>query len=239
MKSTAWVPSGGTHCNRFCVRICSKQEREERLVGILYSVTREYPPSARIELSSMNRGLRKLAKNRSPFPNDESLAKLFYLALRNIGQKWTDADSELEGRIDPIRHSVRRPHLRQLNFAPFTQSPDTLGISLLPTRTSHRHLATTWHQFMCSAALPTLQRQLRSAMGIAHSRVLRSGPALRGDARMGLSTRWCWSARRRRKMHQGALSNYNQFVICRDNKCTDIPRNKIQAFVQRHVTKAR
>ena len=31
----------------------------------------------------------KIAKNRDTFPSDEALLKLFYLALRNIGLKWT------------------------------------------------------------------------------------------------------------------------------------------------------
>ena len=34
-------------------------------------------------------GLRKLSKNRCSFPSDEALTKLFYLALRNISQKWS------------------------------------------------------------------------------------------------------------------------------------------------------
>ena len=33
--------------------------------------------------------LRKITKNRCSFPSDEALLKLFYLALRNISQKWT------------------------------------------------------------------------------------------------------------------------------------------------------
>jgi len=32
--------------------------------------------------------LRKITKNRGSFPSDEALSKLFYLALRNISQKW-------------------------------------------------------------------------------------------------------------------------------------------------------
>jgi len=32
--------------------------------------------------------LRKITKNRGSFPSDEALSKLFYLALRNINQKW-------------------------------------------------------------------------------------------------------------------------------------------------------
>lgn len=30
-----------------------------------------------------------VAKNRGSFPSDEALMKLFYLALKNISQKWT------------------------------------------------------------------------------------------------------------------------------------------------------
>jgi len=37
---------------------------------------------------SINICLRKLTKNRGSFPSDEALLKLFYLALRNISQKW-------------------------------------------------------------------------------------------------------------------------------------------------------
>jgi putative transposase len=40
-------------------------------------------------IESVNMGLRKLNKNRGSFPSDEVLTKLFYLALRNISQKWT------------------------------------------------------------------------------------------------------------------------------------------------------
>lgn len=38
-------------------------------------------------IESVNIGLRKLSKNRGAFPSDESLTKLFYLALHNISQK--------------------------------------------------------------------------------------------------------------------------------------------------------
>ena len=40
-------------------------------------------------IESVNMGLRKLSKNRGSFPSDEALVKLFYLALRNISQKWS------------------------------------------------------------------------------------------------------------------------------------------------------
>ena len=33
--------------------------------------------------------LRKVTKNRGSFPNDESMLKLLYLALKNISKKWT------------------------------------------------------------------------------------------------------------------------------------------------------
>lgn len=39
-------------------------------------------------IESVNRGLRKIIKNRGSFPNDESALKLIYLALGNISQKW-------------------------------------------------------------------------------------------------------------------------------------------------------
>jgi putative transposase len=54
-----------------------------------------YPPEIRRviyttnAIESVNMSLRKIIKNRGSFPNDESLLKLFYLALNNISQKWT------------------------------------------------------------------------------------------------------------------------------------------------------
>ena len=55
----------------------------------------DYPPEIRKviyttnAIESVNMSLRKLTKNRGPFPSDEALTKLFYLALCNISQKWT------------------------------------------------------------------------------------------------------------------------------------------------------
>ncbi len=55
----------------------------------------DFPPEIRKviyttnAIESMNMSLRKLTKNRGSFPSDEALLKLFYLALRNISQKWT------------------------------------------------------------------------------------------------------------------------------------------------------
>ena len=55
----------------------------------------DYPPEIRKiiyttnAIESVNMSLRKVSKNRSSFPNDEAVAKLFYLALINISKKWT------------------------------------------------------------------------------------------------------------------------------------------------------
>lgn len=40
-------------------------------------------------IESLNMSLRKVTKNRGHFPNDESMFKLLYLALKNIAKKWT------------------------------------------------------------------------------------------------------------------------------------------------------
>jgi putative transposase len=53
----------------------------------------DYPPEIRRivyttnAIESVNMSLRKITKNRGSFPNDESLLKLFYLALMNISKK--------------------------------------------------------------------------------------------------------------------------------------------------------
>ena len=55
----------------------------------------DYPPEIRRviyttnAIESVNMSLRKIIKNRGSFPNDESLIKLFYLALQNISEKWS------------------------------------------------------------------------------------------------------------------------------------------------------
>jgi putative transposase len=54
-----------------------------------------YPPEIRKAIyttnaiESLNNALRKVTKNRGAFPNDESAAKLLYMAIRNIMKKWT------------------------------------------------------------------------------------------------------------------------------------------------------
>jgi len=40
-------------------------------------------------IESLNRGLKKVTKNRSVFPNEDSLFKLLYLAIGDISKKWT------------------------------------------------------------------------------------------------------------------------------------------------------
>jgi len=55
----------------------------------------DYPPEIRKviyttnAIESINMSLRKVIKNRSSFPTDEAVSKLFYLALNNISKKWT------------------------------------------------------------------------------------------------------------------------------------------------------
>lgn len=54
-----------------------------------------YPPDIRRAIyttnpiESLHMTLRKISKNRALFPSDEAVFKLFYLALRNISQRWT------------------------------------------------------------------------------------------------------------------------------------------------------
>ena len=55
----------------------------------------DYPPEIRRiiyttnAIESVNMSLRKVTKSRGSFPNDESVMKLFNLALQNISKKWT------------------------------------------------------------------------------------------------------------------------------------------------------
>jgi len=37
----------------------------------------------------MNASLRKVTKNRGPFPSDTAAIKLLYLEIRNISKRWT------------------------------------------------------------------------------------------------------------------------------------------------------
>ena len=51
-------------------------------------------------IESVNRGLRKVIKNRGSFPNDEAAMKLIYLALGNISQKWTKPIKEWKAAMN-------------------------------------------------------------------------------------------------------------------------------------------
>jgi len=60
-------------------------------------------------IGSLNSQLRKSLRNRGPFPNDEAVFKLFFLAIRNAKLKWkadknwyrvlTQLDIFFEGRL--------------------------------------------------------------------------------------------------------------------------------------------
>lgn len=53
-----------------------------------------FPPSIRKllyttnSIENLNRGVRKVIKTRTMFPNEEAAKKLIYLALKNIVGKW-------------------------------------------------------------------------------------------------------------------------------------------------------
>jgi len=65
----------------------------------------DYPPEIRKviyttnAIESVNMSLRKLTKNRGSFPSDEALLKLFFLALRNISQRWTMPIRDWKGAL--------------------------------------------------------------------------------------------------------------------------------------------
>jgi putative transposase len=55
----------------------------------------DYPPAIRCiiyttnAIAPVNMSLGKITKNRESFPSNDTLLKLFYLALINISKKWT------------------------------------------------------------------------------------------------------------------------------------------------------
>jgi len=51
-------------------------------------------------IESVNRGVRKIIKNRGSFPNDDAALKLIYLALGNISQKWTKPIKEWKAALN-------------------------------------------------------------------------------------------------------------------------------------------
>jgi putative transposase len=59
-------------------------------------------------IESLNMTLRKVSKNRPLFPSDEAVFKLLYLALRNIGKRWTMPIPNWSGALKPVRHPLRR-----------------------------------------------------------------------------------------------------------------------------------
>lgn len=56
------------------------------------------------------------------FPCDESVLKLFYLALMNISQEWDNAITKLESRTQPVYHYVRWSDAYPITESPFTQN---------------------------------------------------------------------------------------------------------------------
>ena len=63
-------------------------------------------------IESVNMSLRKITKNRGSFPSDEALSKLFYLALRNISQKWNMPIRDWKAALNrfSIEFEDRVPH---------------------------------------------------------------------------------------------------------------------------------
>ena len=51
-------------------------------------------------IESLNISLRKVIKTKSSFPNDDSLKKILYLALKNIEKKWTMPVQNWSGAIN-------------------------------------------------------------------------------------------------------------------------------------------
>lgn len=51
-------------------------------------------------IESLNRGLRKIIKNRGSFPTDEAAMKLLYLAIENISAKWNRPIKEWRGALN-------------------------------------------------------------------------------------------------------------------------------------------
>ena len=78
----------------------------------------DYPPEIRKviyttnAIESVNMSLRKITKNRGSFPSDEALSKLFYLALRNISQKWNMPIRDWKAALNrfSIEFEDRVPH---------------------------------------------------------------------------------------------------------------------------------
>ena len=54
-------------------------------------------------IENLNRQIRKVTKNKSSFPTDDSLFKLIYLAVMDTSKKWTNALPDWSAVINPLR----------------------------------------------------------------------------------------------------------------------------------------
>jgi hypothetical protein len=82
--------------------------------------------------------LRKITKNRGLFPSDEALSKLFYLALRNISQKWNMPILDSKAALNRLSIEFEDRVPQQGPLTPFTKKSDTLlhGTTHLPGTTT-------------------------------------------------------------------------------------------------------
>lgn len=63
-------------------------------------------------IESLNMSLRKVAKNRGSFRNDEAMFNVLYLALNNIAKKWTMPIRDWKSALNQfsILFEERMPH---------------------------------------------------------------------------------------------------------------------------------
>jgi putative transposase len=91
-----------------------------------------YPPEIRKviyttnAIGALNMSLREIIKIHVLLPNGDVLVKLFYLAVRNIGKKWTmsirDWKAVLTWFAIQIEDRMPRRYTKSLNENPFTQN---------------------------------------------------------------------------------------------------------------------
>jgi putative transposase len=78
----------------------------------------DYPPEIRRiiyttnAIESVNMSLRKVTKSRGSFPHDEAVMKLFYLALRNISQKWTMPLRDWKPALNRVHSKTQKPRIQ-------------------------------------------------------------------------------------------------------------------------------
>ncbi len=78
------------------------------------TVMSDYPPAIRKAIyttnaiESLNYSMRKALQNRGAFPSDESIMKIFYLALNNVAKKWVMPIRDWRARAEPVRVDVWR-----------------------------------------------------------------------------------------------------------------------------------